>query len=280
MSTSGQHITVVGNDGLYVSSDFGESFTQKAASLSSTKTLSGVAMSSDGATQTAVSGSSNAPGSVYVSTNSGATWSASTGGIPNLNVNIGSIAMSADGTVQTVAVRSGFVYVSSNSGASWTQKTTLGTALWNSVAMSSTGATQLVSSTIAVQRSTNSGSTFTQVSTPFRFTNVAMSDDGTTQYGVNRGLYKSTDSGVSFSQLTAPTFVFICTNSDGSIVLGVENVTSKVFLSKNGGDSFTEVWVRTRSLSCVMNGDGTRMVFGTTSGAYMSTDFGSNWSQL
>eukprot|EP00955_Chlamydomonas_euryale_P025192 265082-Chlamydomonas_euryale.AAC.1 len=167
MSSTGQYITIVSNDVLTVSSDFGGSFAEVSASLSSSRNLRDVAISSNGATQTVVAGAVGEQGSIYVSTNSGATWTASTSGIPDLATYFNNIAMSADGSVQTVLTQTGFIYVSSDSGASWTQKTTLGTAEWTSVAMSSTGAIQLVSrsgnnlpSEQSLLQSTDSGSTF------------------------------------------------------------------------------------------------------------------------
>eukprot|EP00955_Chlamydomonas_euryale_P016236 173442-Chlamydomonas_euryale.AAC.3 len=284
MSPSGQHITAVGFDGLYVSSDYGKTFTQKAASLSSTKFLQGIAMSADGAIQTTTSGAVGGIGSIYVSTDGGLTWPRSTSGITDLEVYFRSVAMSHDGAVQTVLVSPGFIYVSSDSGASWTQKTTLGTADYYHVAMSSTGATQLVCqwNSKAVWRSTDSGSTFNSVSVPVKFSQVAMSYDGAIQYGVNGGLYKSTDSGVSFKQLTGPLSLgVICTNSDGSVVLMADYYGTAVFVSTDGVKTLDQTYTGgAQAMSCAMNSDGTRMVISMNSRTYMSTDFGSTWSRM
>eukprot|EP00955_Chlamydomonas_euryale_P033128 347217-Chlamydomonas_euryale.AAC.1 len=110
---------------------------------------------------------------------------------------------------------------------------------------------------------------------------VAMSDNGTIQFSIYGLFYKSTDSGASFDLVSLPQEIdLICTNSDASIIFGTDILSEEVYISKNGGDTFVTVLTGILAVGCAMSGDGMRMILVTGSAAYMSTDFGSNWSQL
>jgi photosystem II stability/assembly factor-like uncharacterized protein len=72
-------------------------------------------------------------GKVYVSSNSGQSWSA----VKTVNSSLHSVAISNDGKIQTMVERSGFIYLSEDYGLTWTQKTNTPRG-WNDVAFYST----------------------------------------------------------------------------------------------------------------------------------------------
>ena len=74
-------------------------------------------------------------GPIYLSTNSGAAWFASSA--PNENWS--AIAMSSDGSQLTAAVNGGVIYTSSDSGATW-QAANVPASNWSAVAISANGA--------------------------------------------------------------------------------------------------------------------------------------------
>ena len=73
---------------------------------------------------------------IYMSTDSGATWTQQTSAGQRV---WRSIAFSPDGTKLIAAERYGYVYTSADSGATWVQRTNAGNRDWTSVASSSDG---------------------------------------------------------------------------------------------------------------------------------------------
>jgi hypothetical protein len=154
-------------------------------------------------------------GTIYVSTNSGFDWTASTA--PALAWRC--IASDSAGTNLAATAYgpvNGNIYVSSDSGANWTDVTTLAgpspptNQLWTGIAVDST-ATNLaaVMEDGNIWLSTNSGVGWVQVvapgipssPTPSQFwSDVAMSNDGTVIVAVPYGghIWKSTDSGAKW----------------------------------------------------------------------------------
>ena len=86
-------------------------------------------------------------GEIYISTDSGATWTPST---PALSYSWTSIASSADGShlaaVYGPAPATGYIYTSSDSGATWTQSVGAPNTSWAGIASSADGS-QLVAVT-------------------------------------------------------------------------------------------------------------------------------------
>ena len=145
-------------------------------------------MSADGTKQTAVV----RPGQIYVSRDSGNTWTAK-----ESRRNWSLVAMSADGTKQTAVAHGGQIYVSTDSGNTWTAKESNRT--WLSVAMSADGIKQtaVVYNNGQIYVSTDSGNTWTARESNRVWRSVAMSADGTIQTALayNGQIYVSTDSG-------------------------------------------------------------------------------------
>jgi hypothetical protein len=92
---------------------------------------SAVASSADGSHLAAADNG----GFIFISTNSGVTWSASSAARTNWSA----LAMSADGTQLTAVVNGGVIYSSSDSGASWAAAN-VPAANWRAVATSANGA--------------------------------------------------------------------------------------------------------------------------------------------
>jgi hypothetical protein len=129
-------------------------------------------MSADGTIQTAVV---TGGGQIYISTDSGNTWTAK-----GSNRQWQSVAMSADGTKQTAVIYDGQIYISTNSGNNWTPKES--NRNWWSVAMSADGTKQTaVVSNGQIYISTDSGNTWTPKESNRQWYSVAMSADGTKQ---------------------------------------------------------------------------------------------------
>jgi photosystem II stability/assembly factor-like uncharacterized protein len=118
-------MTIVSRTTVYTSYDYGDTWTKRQAD----RWWNGVAMSSDGRIQTAVSSYDY----IYVSYDYGVTWN------PKGNILgvVDNVEMSSDGTIQVVVGRSGTpIYVSTDSGNTWTATTQSG---FENIAMSSDG---------------------------------------------------------------------------------------------------------------------------------------------
>ncbi|HRY52046.1 MAG TPA: sialidase family protein [Candidatus Paceibacterota bacterium] len=186
---------------IYVSADAGATWTQASAP---SNTWSSVACSADGARLVAATAPAYPPGGdsalfvdglIYTSPDWGVTWTPTSA--PSNSWSF--VASSADGT-QLVAVAAvdpkyggdGSVYASSNSGVTWT-KTSAPSNNWTSIASSADGA-RLVAVAApywdwhsqnyvgegAIYRSLDSGASWTQNSAPTNYwQSVASSADGT-----------------------------------------------------------------------------------------------------
>jgi len=126
MSSSGQYRFVSLDEGTnYVSSDFGENWTE---SFSSNTTLTSISLSSSGQYQTAVC----ILGYIYVTTNFGTNWSPR-----DSERDWKSVCVSSSGQYQTAVASSNYIYVSTDFGMNWSQRDS--EREWNSVCMSASG---------------------------------------------------------------------------------------------------------------------------------------------
>jgi photosystem II stability/assembly factor-like uncharacterized protein len=108
------------------------SFTQ---TFSSSANFTSIAVSYDGVFQTAVT----SLGGIYVSSNSGTTWSL----VGPLNINFTSISMSSDGLIQNACSNGGGIWQSVDYGASW-QQFEFSATNWSSIALSNDGSVRTV----------------------------------------------------------------------------------------------------------------------------------------
>jgi hypothetical protein len=138
----------VNNGKIYVSSDYGETWTAK----DSNRAWIGISLSSTGQYQSAtVDG-----GQIYVSSDYGETWTAK-----DSNRDWHEISLSATGKYQTAIVLGGQIYVSSDYGETWTAKDS--SRLWRNISISATGQyqTAVVSDSDYIYISSDYGNTWT-----------------------------------------------------------------------------------------------------------------------
>ncbi|HUV81310.1 MAG TPA: hypothetical protein VMW21_02205 [Patescibacteria group bacterium] len=210
VSSDGMIQTAVVHDGfIYVSTDYGGTWTQKDA----VRGWRHVAMSSDGKIQTAVDND----GYIYVSTNYGNTWA------PKASVQKWySVAISSDGRIQTAVIGSdgtGLIWGSTDHGNTWTQRTST-KKNFLTVAMSSDGRIQTAvvygdcpAGGNPIWISADYGVTWMQkdLGTPGRLKAVAMSSDGKIQTAILASetgcqygyIWGSTDYGNTWTQRTS-----------------------------------------------------------------------------
>jgi len=135
VSANGQYQTgtvngsVLNNGGIYISSNYGVSWTQIVPVGTNTLTnWAEISISATGQFQTAlVSG-----GFIYRSTDFGITWNPVTSVGTN---NWSFVSISATGQYQTAVVNGGFLYNSTNYGATWSANTNTGSKTWVSCSM-------------------------------------------------------------------------------------------------------------------------------------------------
>jgi hypothetical protein len=158
-------------------------------------------------------------GEIYVSSDSGITWTATAS-----TQNWSSVTASADGSTLAATVFAGGIYVSTNLGSTWVA-TSAPTNKWTCIASSSDG-TRLVagSENVGIYISTNSGNTWlpTSASVYSEWGAIASSADGTRLAASSSipipSVYLSMDSGKTWTNSEAPTdnFVSLASSSDGS----------------------------------------------------------------
>jgi len=121
LSQTGAKQYCCATNGVYVSGNYGSTWSLLTASSSFLLVPKAIATSSDGTKITIGTNadSVNYLSYIYTSSNSGATWTQrviDTNGIPFM-----SIAMSSDGTKQVAVTYGSTIYLSSDSGVTWTQ---------------------------------------------------------------------------------------------------------------------------------------------------------------
>jgi len=254
--------------------------------------------------------------SLYLSTNSGATWTPSSASITAATFAPHSVASSADGKI--LAAAGGAVYVSVDSGATWTSRlTTTGVYQLIGIAMSADG-TKLVAAEQSQNYGDNLGQIYTSSDSGSNWTlrlngpavgDIACSPDGTKLIAgggsvlANAGgyLYLSTNSGVNWTTNTGPGnnyWTSVACSADGTKLFATE-VTSQVgfaqpqfglvHVSTNSGASWdngvSSAALNWMSIACSSNGNfvvaasANQAYFGSyPSGiVYTSTNSGQSW---
>lgn len=249
-----------------------------------TKTLpvsgrcNGMASSVDGAKLVVVIGN----GTIYTSTDSGATWTAR-----DSARNWSDVASSEDGTKLVAVVGTGQIYTSTDSGATWTARDSV--RAWTDVCSSADGTTLLAAADY-LYISTDSGATWTQKASNLSWEGVAMADDASVFYACsNTAVFKSTD-GTTWNNVTPTsgeyngTFSGVGCSADGAVVLLSE--TGGATLSTDTAANWT--LIPTTSLSAhsyvgaSVSDSGTVMSLakqtsGATRSVFVSLDTGTTW---
>ena len=263
-SSDGTKLAAVGSDGsFYTSSDSGVTWGEPIYfPLNWLK----VASSADGTKL--VLAPFNYNGSIYTSTNSGATltarFSAQNGGWVSL-------ASSADGT--KLAATDGYgnggigqIYTSTNSGVSWSVQNSAPLTNWTSIASSADG-TKLAATTLSGQlyTSINSGVTWTaQSSDSQNWEAIASSADGTKLVAApySAPIYTSTNSGVTWTAQNSGSrgWYAVASSADGTRLVATV-FGGQIYTSTNSGitwaaqNSGSQNW-----FSVASSADGTKLV--------------------
>jgi hypothetical protein len=252
-SADGKILAAIGNGAVYVSVDFGATWTSRLTE-SGVYHLVGIAMSASGTKMVAAEQSqspSDNSGEIYTSSDSGTNWTLRfTGGT------LADIASSADGTKLIAAGGSflnglaGPVYFSINSGTNWTNTTSeIMSNLWSSVTCSADG--------------TKVFATEDSLSAP-------LNGD---QYFVGR-IHISTNSGANwdvpgggFAVSPAEDWMSIACSTNGNVVVAVAAIqpyfayatSGMIFTSTNAGTSWQLAYApNVNWRSAAVSADGTK----------------------
>jgi photosystem II stability/assembly factor-like uncharacterized protein len=297
MSRDGQKIAAIGADAyVHITSNFGSTWETSTASPVG-RSMSAIHLSGDKSRLMIFD--VNGPG--YYSTDNGVNWTVSN---PNGSGQWSSVTSDYTGTrwIATISSLAGFythgIYVSSNSAASFSIKKIYdGFTRADKVEASDDGSVIAVLNAYGeVWVSRDAGVTWATASLPNsnQLANncIAMSSDGTKiLIGSSRYLYRSTDSGQTFAQITSGIFAsnqavysLAMSGSGDKVALVISD--SGIYLSSDGGQSFTQTETTVLGgttyswRNVTMTSDGTKMAIGTSgsNSVITSTDSGINWA--
>jgi hypothetical protein len=220
---------------------------------------------------------------IYLSVNSGSTWTFSSGAGSK---QFSAIAMSADGTkLVGVVTNGGFIYISTNSGSTWPVSPTAPGTNWSCVASSDSG-DKLVAAVFGgrIYTFTTGGSWAPSATQPAQgnWTSVASSDSGNNLVAsdANVGIYTSANGGgawnLAFS--SAKNWVSVASSADGTKLVAVVN-GGGIYTSTNSGAGWAQTGAPSTSWSSVAcSSDGSRLVATINSGIiYTSGNWGATW---
>lgn len=230
---------------------------------------------------------------LYRSTDSGGTWStlANSG-----NRTWRCVLSSSDGSTLLGGVSGGLMYRSIDSGANWTSVIDTTNRSWHYMRYSP-GYTRIIASVYngLLYISNDHGLTWNSTGTTSRrWTDVAISDDGTKIFGCTDGvgIWFSLNSGTNWSQVSngiAFYSISIFNNGNGFISGGsngsVYMTTNTSNLSTVGLTEVTALKTTSADWRCAASSsDGTYLVVGdfsgtTKKGIYISNNSGSSWVQ-
>jgi hypothetical protein len=240
-----------------------------------------IASSADGSRLVAVA--SITGGGIYISIDSGLTWSGPFG--PISGGNWYAAASSTDGSKLPAAVNGGYIYT--NSGTAWTAA--FGMANWIALASSADG-TKLIAAISGggIYASANSGASWAPQTVGLpgsgAWTSLASSSDGTRLAAAGgSGIYVSSNSGASWSASKGGSWSAIATSADGTKLVAAQS-SGGIYTSINSGGSWlpqtgglpaSAAWS-----SVASSADGSKLAAGINGGGiYTSSNFGVTWAQ-
>jgi len=276
-STNGEKLFACANNGIVsVSTNYGSTWSSQTIKYSLDSNANAyftcVASSADGTKlfATGSNSSSSISTCIYVSANSGSTWSErrepGTNYLPGTtfpakNFYLG-IACNSDGTKVVCASQPGYIFTSTDSGTTWTQRT-FTQQQWGPVTSDSTGtylAAGIRNGPDNIYTSNDSGANWvrqTDTSSPSKsWRSVVYSSDASTLVACTLGnyIFKSTDKGVTWTQLTnagTNTWGGLACSSNGSTIIAINSTTS-LFTSTDSGSTWsTQTISGPTALSCV-----------------------------
>jgi hypothetical protein len=199
------------------------------------------------------------------STNGGASWvTTGPGGIWNgfATSDNGQVAYAVGGYTNTNEYMN--IYVTTNGGTTWTEKlrNPLEKRRRFLVVCSGDGVYALTGAVSGgtLEKTSDSGATWTDVGPSLAWNSFACSASGQTMYATTTGtaLYKSTDYGVSWVAISLPaTFIDIDSSDDGNILVGIS--TTKFYVSRNAGVTWSDIYTNPgtvwTNVTCSANGN-------------------------
>ena len=228
------------------------------------------------------------PGSIYTSTNFGATWISNN--VPSKNWC--AVICSADGKRLAAAASSSGaqIWASADSGATWSLTSAPTGSLQNytSMAASSDGtklaATGAYAPTRYIYTSADSGSSWAPTSAPnYPWTSIASSSDGSCLVSAAYNWYTiatSSDSGASWIIHTVPTnyWYAVSSSADGSVLAAASLISGTLFISTNAGSAWVSNNAPKVSYYCLASSaDGHTLFAGHAAGLYSTSDTGRTW---
>ncbi|HTK32923.1 MAG TPA: hypothetical protein VL335_00020 [Candidatus Paceibacterota bacterium] len=245
---------VVYQDHIYVSNDYGATWTARGSSGN----WIGITASVDGSKLAAV----NYGGQVYVSNDYGVSWIA---GGPSTTWQ--SVTSSGDGMKIAAINASHQVYISTDNGQTWALSTTTNSNTQSSIKYSADGAKLYISllyATSTTYVSTDDGTTWTTVDASHAWR--AISADGTKIVSVNYAtssatqVYTSTDSGATWTPRMLPGFWGnFSASSDGSKIAAIKNISGnnyQMYTSTDYGVTWTARDINRRWSITAISGNG------------------------
>ncbi len=227
------------------------------------------------------------PGSLYISTNWGLTWSSLTAPSQAWS----SVASSSNGTflaaVGRVTIGASSLYISTNAGATWSASTNVLSKNWQSVAMSSDG--QVLAAVgksptgqSFICTSTNSGTAWQSNSLPdLTWASVASSSSGRILIAVGKGaVCMSTNSGNSWvidNTSITNALTNVASSAAANVLATIGN--GQLFVSTNSGASWRLGSAPNAAWSAVASSlDGGQLIATINAGGIWSSyDYGATW---
>lgn len=257
----------------------GVTWTTNGSSLINWKAI---ASSADGSKLIAAAN----PGTLYTSTNYGATWTPRAANLGNLAWN--SVASSADGTRLAACAENNHIYTSTDSGANWTARTAASGGLartWKSIASSLDG-NRLVAAagSYGIATSINGGANWNLSSSAFSWTGVASSGDGSNLVAVASGqqIHVSTNAGATWTgRFAQHSWTCVASSLDGSVLVAGANTAPNnlLYVSSDYGQSWSASSVSGDWAAVASSADGQRMIaVAKGGGVYVSQNSGISWS--
>ena len=235
-----------------------------------------IASSADG-TKLVAGRSSDA---LYLSSDSGVSWVASTSGSGNWT----NAASSADGSVLAVATSGSTIRVSVDGGATWTARAT--SREWTDIAMSADGSRMVASiwnGELFV--SVDSGTTWTARDSVRLWNAVASSADGLrlVALAVNDGIYTSADGGLNWARGgDSLPWMSVASSADGARLVAAAN-NARLYTSADYGVTWTPRDASRQWGAVASSADGIRLFAADNdydgSALYTSTDAGATWTK-
>lgn len=221
---------------------------------------------------------------LYVSDNSGASWSENTASQAPGAQSV-AVAISSSGTTFAVAVTNGgYLYISTNSGSSWASPNYGGSGYnWSAVALSSSGS-QMLAANANVGLYIFSGTTYVRAASgALDWTSVASSANGSNLIAAASGgdIYVSSNAGAGWNPVSNPgsgSWKAVASSSSGTI-LAAAAYGGGIWISYNSGSSWSQTTAPTEdwtSLAC--SSDGSKFVATAyNNGVYISDNWGATW---